>query len=138
MSDERKRAGRGSAGFTLIEVVIALFLLAVGLISTAPLFVYAKQQNAAGGEDTALGAIAMRHLERLHSVDYHFLDPGGDLEAEVDGYLDESEPGYLVRWSIEDDPAAVGLLKVITVRVVANGQYVGKPREITISTLKGV
>ena len=145
MSERRNRArprrtacGRATHGFTLIEVVLALFLIAVCLVSTAPLFVVAKQQNAAGGEDTALGAIATRHLERLHSIDYHFLEPGGDLEAEIDGYLDDSEPGYLVRWVIADDPGAVGLLKVITVRVVAYGQYVGKPRELTISTLKGV
>ena len=33
-------------GFTLIEVVLALFILAVGVIATAPLFIYAVKENA--------------------------------------------------------------------------------------------
>ena len=45
-------------GFTLIEVVMALFLIAVGVIATAPLFVYAAQQNASGGDFGHVGAAA--------------------------------------------------------------------------------
>jgi prepilin-type N-terminal cleavage/methylation domain-containing protein len=129
---------RPARGFTLIEVMIALFLIAVGVISVAPMFVYAKQQNEAEADDTAIGAIAMAHLERLHATDYYFLETGGDLEIDIPGYFDDSEPGYLAHWVIADDPGAVGLLKVITVRVVALRRHVGRPREVTVSTLKGV
>ena len=48
-----------SRGFTLMEVVIALFLIAVGVIATAPLFVYAMQENAGGGDMGTVGAAAV-------------------------------------------------------------------------------
>lgn len=127
-----------SAGFTLLEVVFALFLIAICVLATAPMFVMAKQQNAAGADTTAVGALAVRHLERLHSIDYYFLEPGGNLDADIAGYFDDSEPGYLVTWTIADHPVLTDTLKVITVRATAFRSPIGEPRRVTVRTLKGV
>ena len=39
-----------SGGFTLVEVLIALFLIGIGVLAAAPMFIYAMQGNAVGGD----------------------------------------------------------------------------------------
>ena len=88
---------RPNGGFTLVEVVVALLLLAVGVIATAPLFVYAARENAVGGDLGSVGALAVRQMELLRVSSYEALIPGGDLNSDVTGYFDASTPGFLVR-----------------------------------------
>ena len=41
-----------TSGFTLVEVVVALFLIGLGVLAAAPMFMFAMQGNAVGGEQT--------------------------------------------------------------------------------------
>lgn len=125
-----------SDGFTLIEVAIALVILAVGLIATAPLFVYAAKENAGGGDMGTVGVLAVRQTERLRGSSFSSLANGGSLDADVSGYSDLSDPDFSVRWTISDGASPAGI-KVVVVRATANHAVFGQPKSTTLVTLRG-
>jgi len=129
-------AGHRAHGFSLVEVVLALFLLAVGIIATAPLFIYAARENAVGRDLGEVGNLAVRHMELLRATDYVILVNGGDLKSDVDGYY-ASADGFAVRWVIADNPNPPASTKTISVRVVANRQVIGKRKEVTLIAVRG-
>lgn len=124
-------------GFTLLEVVLALFLIAVGVIATAPLFVYAFQQNAGGGDMGEVGAAAVRRMELLRGTDYVFLDNGGSLTSDVTGFSDTSDDEVTVRWTIADNPNPPAPTKLITVQAVATGRKIGARKRVTLISVRG-
>ena len=126
-----------SHGFTLVEVVLALFILAVGIIATAPLFIYAARENAVGGDLGQVGDLAVLRMERLRASDYALLTNGGDLISNVDGYSDLSNTDFTVRWIIADNPNPPASTKTITVRVVADRQVIGRQKEVTLIAVRG-
>ena len=129
--------GHRPNGFTLVEVVLALFILAVGVIATAPLFVYAARENAVGGDLGEVGDLAVRRMELLRATDYVILANGGDLNNDVDGYYDASRPGFIVRWVVADNPNPPASTKTITVRAIADRQVIGRKKEVTLIAVRG-
>ena len=129
------RAGNAD-GFTLVEVMLALFLIGIGVLAAAPMFMYAIQGNAVGADLGSIGAIGVERLELLRSTDYTALPDGGDLTADTTGYFDNSDPAYSVRWRITSNVTPIGT-KTIEVRVAANRQVVGNPKQVLLSTLRG-
>lgn len=63
----------GRDGFTLVEVLVALLLLAVGLLAIAPMFSGSLKSNAGGQDFSMLNALAKQELEQL--LQYSFTDP---------------------------------------------------------------
>jgi len=61
------------AGFTLVEVLVALFLLALGLLAVAPMFVYATRVAAASADLGTVDARAVHRLEVLRATDFSAL-----------------------------------------------------------------
>jgi prepilin-type N-terminal cleavage/methylation domain-containing protein len=127
---------RASGGFSLVEVLIALFLIGIGVLAAAPMFIYAMQGNAVGGDFGTVGATAVERMELLRSQGYNSLVAGGSLTTNVNGYFDTSDPEITVRWSITDNTTPVQT-KTIQVRAVANRQVVGERKDITLTTLRG-
>ena len=127
-------------GFTLVEVLIALLLMAVGVLGTAPLFILAVQGNAIGGDFGQMGAIAVERLEQLRAESYYSanLPPGGSLTSNVTGYFDDSNPDFLVRWTINDNIVRADT-KTIAVRAIVLGTVTpgGQRKQITLGTLRG-
>ena len=129
MSITRQAAGR-EAGFTLIEVMVAIVILTVGLLSLAQMMVLATNSNTLSGRMTSASALAKEQLERLKAVPF-YSDPttdtrsddlldGGDVEAGGGGYVayydrDGLPTGaatatFEVRWEITTVPTdAAGL-----------------------------
>jgi len=134
MSD--RDAARGAAGFTLLEVIVALVLIGVGVLAAAPMFVYAMKGNAVAADFGSVGAVAVERMELLRSQDYVTLAPGGSLTVTTNGYSDSSDPDYTVRWQIADNAVPAGT-RSITVRAIAVRQVVGQRKEITLTTLRG-
>ncbi|HXV75366.1 MAG TPA: prepilin-type N-terminal cleavage/methylation domain-containing protein [Candidatus Polarisedimenticolaceae bacterium] len=132
-STERVRVERG---FSLVEVLVALFLIALGVLAAAPMFVYAMQGNATGADFGSVGAIAVERMELLRASSFVSLAAGGSLTVSQSGYSDLSDPDFIVRWRITDD-AAPPSVKTITVRAIAVRQVVGQRKEITLTTLRG-
>jgi prepilin-type N-terminal cleavage/methylation domain-containing protein len=125
-------------GFTLAEVLVALFLIGIGVLAAAPMFMYAMQGTAVGGDFGSAGAAAVERMELLRAEDYPDLVPGGNIDSNVGGYFDASDPDYLVRWEIEIAPApAPPGTKTITVRALAARQVVGERKDVVLTTLRG-
>lgn len=121
---------------TLIEVLVALFLIAIGLLAAAPMFVQAMQGNATGGDFGTVGAMALDQLEALRNDSYLNLVPGGDLNANVAGYFDNSTPGYVVRWQVISN-AVPPSTKILNVRAISLRPGPGPRREVTLTSLRG-
>jgi prepilin-type N-terminal cleavage/methylation domain-containing protein len=130
---------RGSmGGFTLVEVMLALLLIAIGVLAAAPMFVHAMQNNAVGEDFGSAGALAVERMELLRSANYFSgLPAGGSLTINMTGYFDDSDPDYIVRWVIIDNASPVGT-KTITVRVLASRQVVGLQKQVTLTTIRGM
>ena len=127
----------GNNGFTLVEVVIALAIMAVSLIATAPMFVYAARENAGGGDRGMVGVLAVERMEQLRGQYFYVLNNGGSLDSNVSGYSDSSNPDFDVRWVISDKSGAPAGLKVIVVRALANRAVFGQPKQVTMATTRG-
>lgn len=123
-------------GFSLVEVLVALFLIGLGVLAAAPMFVYAMQGNATGADFGSVGAIAVERMEQLRSQTFVNLPAGGSLTVSQSGYSDLTDPDYIVRWRVTDN-ATPPTIKTITVRVIAVRQVVGERKEITLTTLRG-
>ena len=124
-------------GFTLVEVLMALFLIGIGVLAAAPMFMYAMQGNATGADFGSVGAIAVERMEQLRAANFVTLTAGGSLAANVTGYFDVSDPDYTVRWTITDNVNPVKS-KTITVRAVAERQVVGARKDVILTTMRAL
>ena len=136
MGDRELKMRESSSGFTLVEVIVALFLIGLGVLAAAPMFMYAIQGNAVGGEKGEAGALAVEQMEILRAADYVTLSAGGSLTVNTTGYVDTSDPDVIVRWLIVDNTAPTGSL-IISVRVIPAGSIPGSSREVTLTSIRG-
>ena len=129
-------------GMTLLETLIALFMIGIGVLAAAPMFIYAMQGNETGSQFGQTGAMAVDRMELLRSLPYDDsgLLLGGSLTANatVSGanYFDNSDPDYLVRWQVANHPS-VPLTKTVTVRAIALNPSVGAQKHVTLTTVRG-
>jgi prepilin-type N-terminal cleavage/methylation domain-containing protein len=133
------RTRNNDEGFSLIEVMVAMMILTVGLLSLAQMMVVATQSNSLSGRMTSCSALAKEQMERMKAAPFYtdpatllrnpILAPGGDLNATVGGYSQQYDTEgiptngagqYEVRWTIADVPTALPLDMVrIDVRCLA-------------------
>ena len=135
------RTQRKDEGFSLIEVMVAIMILTVGLLSLAQMMVVATNSNSLSGRMTSCSALAKEQLERLKASPFYtdpaallrnpILAAGGDINATAGGYSQLYDPEgiptaatgmFEVRWSIADANAAAALplaMKRIQVRCLA-------------------
>jgi len=66
------RSGR-APGFTLVETVVGLLLMALVMLAIVPLFATSLKSNGAGQDFTILNALAKQQLEQ--TMQYAFTDP---------------------------------------------------------------
>lgn len=95
MIPERPQARTGESGFTLVEALVAIIVLAVGLMAVTNLLVVSAASNTVGNHSTAATTAASEVLERLKSRRFDLLTPGGDVEAGTEGVIsdcDETPP----------------------------------------------
>ena len=65
-----------SKGFTLIEVLITLVIMAVSLLALAGLMATTTKSNAAGGHITEASTLAQDRLEELRAVQWDNIPVG--------------------------------------------------------------
>ena len=128
---------RDNGGFTLIEVLVALFIILVGVLAAAPMFITAVRGNATGADLGSVGAVAVERMEQFRREDFDNLVAGGDLDSNVADYSDTSDPEYTIRWLIQDNLLPTET-KTISVRVIATRAMDGPRREITITSVRGL
>ena len=123
-----------SPGYTLVEVLLALLLVAVGVLAAAPMFMYVAQGNASGADLSKGGSAVLDQLETLRTTPFGTLTDGGSLDADVAGYFDDSHPVFTVRWRISSGVGPPGA-KTIQVRALPKGA-VGSTRRVTLATVR--
>ncbi|HRT65943.1 MAG TPA: prepilin-type N-terminal cleavage/methylation domain-containing protein, partial [Candidatus Hydrogenedentes bacterium] len=65
----RNPSASGRAGFTLLEVLVALAILATGILGAMQLFPASLRQTRAAAERTAAANLANSEMTRLRSLD---------------------------------------------------------------------
>ena len=83
-------------GFSLIEVMIAIVILMVGLLSLAQMMVLSTHANTLSGRMTSCSGVARERLERLKAVPFYndpvaqvrnpLLVAGGSVNTTVAGF----------------------------------------------------
>jgi Tfp pilus assembly protein PilV len=124
---------RGEAGFSLVELLAALFLLAAGLLSVAPMFVYGARKAASSADYGKVGAAAVGRMEQLRARGFAALTPGGSLTADVASFFDASDPAVTVRWTISDDTSPA-TAKTINVIAIAKRHVAGPAKQVKLAT----
>ncbi|MBV8984879.1 MAG: fibronectin type III domain-containing protein [Acidimicrobiia bacterium] len=99
LSRLRARAD-GEEGFTIIEMMVALMVLAVGVLGMAPLFLASLRTAALGANRARALALATRDVEAFHSVPYCQVGFG------------TSQPGFATTWT---DPADSSTYSTVTI-----------------------
>jgi prepilin-type N-terminal cleavage/methylation domain-containing protein len=135
------RRKRQSSGFTLVEIMIALTLLGIGLLSLAAMQLTAMQYGSRGRHMTKAAALAEERMEILMRTRWNdaALAPTGgwtdpDVKTElVQGPTDATEQTYEVCWQIADVDAS--RTRSIDVRVQWSEPN-RAPRQYAISSLR--
>ena len=107
------RPAHRHAGFTLIEVMIALVIFATGMLALALCVPVASRRIMKAGAQTRSSSLASEAAEELLTVPY------GDSQLTAGTHNDTANPHdniYYVRWVVEDD-APLAHCKRITVTV---------------------
>jgi prepilin-type N-terminal cleavage/methylation domain-containing protein len=152
MTDQMKRLG-GDNGFTLIEVLMALLILAIVSLGVAGMFSHAMVVNASGYDYAQLASQARFVLEELRARP--FTDPTLAPTAErtwipqnaVYSNRDFTASYSVVEFSISNwtdlggawpgpTTPGNGNVKRITVRVRSTSQNLQGRRELVVSALK--
>lgn len=124
-------ATRNERGFSLIEVMVAIVILTVGLLSFAQMMVLATNSNSLSGRMTSCSALAKEQLERLKAAPFFTVAPtvrnpmltaGGDVNNTVAGFsqLYDSDglpvagggAQFETRWLVTDVPTGMPLQMV--------------------------
>ncbi|HVH66949.1 MAG TPA: prepilin-type N-terminal cleavage/methylation domain-containing protein [Gemmatimonadales bacterium] len=88
--------GKQRGGFTLVEVVVAILVLAIGLLGLAGAAVLVSRMIAKGQRSAAQAAFAGRRLEMLRTTGCSAQDPGTDV------LFHGSTPIDSIRWRFVD------------------------------------
>ena len=117
-------------GFTLIEVLIAITIFAVGLLAVAAMQTSAITVNSTAGQITTRMTWAQDKLEELMALPYtdplledlgnppSGTDSAGNLHQET---ISDGSDNYIISWAVTDDTLITGT-KLITVTVTGKGK----------------
>jgi len=99
------------AGFTLVEIMIAVAVFAFGVLAIAAIQVWSMRGNASSQSITEAGNLASSQIERLMALDYTHADlddSDNDANAGLDhtgGAADHqrTEGRYVISWNVAQD-----------------------------------
>jgi type IV pilus assembly protein PilV len=116
-----QKATFGSVGFTLIEVMIALVILAAGLLALMGMQIVSIKSNAFSSEMTYASMLAQSRLEQIRNMSYDSVQTISPDEI-VNG--DEKTKGisYTVKTTVDTNQPAANM-KRVTLRI----DWVGSP-----------
>jgi len=98
-----------SKGFTLIEVLITLIILAVSLLALAGLMATTTKSNASGGHLTEASTLAQDRLEELRAVQWDNI-PVGTVSDQRSG---STGINYVRNLAVQQN----GNLKTVTITI---------------------
>jgi len=131
----RKIRHRSKDGFTLIEILFALFIFAVAILSVVWVAAHSLEQSRKTHLSTIATSLAQEKLEELRNSDYFYLSGGTDEDDDgIQIVLDEyGQPGGIFHrnWTVAEDDPMVGT-KTITVYVTWEE---AEERTISVATI---
>lgn len=117
-------------GFTLIEVLIAMAIFAIGILAVTSMQIRSINQNASARLQTEATTLAVDWMEQLLSLPYEdtWLD-------EAAGPFQAQSGSYTIVWTVNEDPKGYGLpIKQINVQVTHANR---NSQTVTLSSIKG-
>lgn len=108
-------------GFTLLEVMMAMVILGIGIMSIVALQARDTLYNNSARRQTQAYTWAMDRIERLRAVSYS----SADLTVSATPHSVAQAP-YTVRWTVADNTTNVPDTKKIDVSILWNNQTVSK------------
>ncbi len=110
---------RMAKGFSLVEVLIASAILAVGLMGLASMFPTAYTNVDRSGDQTVGVTLAEQQLELLRNRSYIALAAGTTTETAIPGYA-----GYTRTTTIQNDIPTTGVKQVMVTVATPAGRNV--------------
>jgi prepilin-type N-terminal cleavage/methylation domain-containing protein len=131
---------KSQSGFTLVELLVAVMILAVGLLGLAQLQVSAIKANSQSATTTAATAIAQRYIERITAMDPADAMFNADGTGTFPPVTVEGGGIYNVTWTVETPYESVTNLCKVTIFVESTTDVMGvlgnNKRTATMRTLK--
>jgi type IV pilus assembly protein PilV len=120
--------GRHEEGFTLVEVMVALTVLAIGIVSLSVVFPLAMRDVGKSGSVTRAVQLCQQKLEDIQMLGYD--DPDLFVSAHYDS-LNPIEGTYHRQWYVTEDTPMEGC-KLVEVTV---HWYTRQMESISLSTV---
>jgi prepilin-type N-terminal cleavage/methylation domain-containing protein len=129
-------AATASAGFTMIEVLIALAIFSIGILAVLAMQISAINQNAGARMQSEATGVAVHTMERLIVAPFDHDDLSEDA---ADNPHQQVIGPYRVQWNVTTpaigDPVYSGIpVKMIALTVDSDNRHA---RPVSISFIKG-
>ena len=124
MKSDNSRYGQDNAGFTLIEVLIAMVIIAIGIIALTSMQSMGIKGNASANVMTTGGTWAADLVEQVFAMEY---------DDVADGSRVSSDGNYTVSWTVTEDKP-LDDTKKINITVVGNDM--GSNRTVNIEYVR--
>jgi len=134
---EKIRAQFNSCGFTLIEMMIAISIFAIGFLAIGSLQIAASKTNRTGSEITQAATIATDQMERLLLLPFD--DPDLDTAANPLPNPPLTQGKYNVQWVVTDtdlDGDLINDAKIINLTVSWNRLFGAGNKSVNIDFIK--
>jgi prepilin-type N-terminal cleavage/methylation domain-containing protein len=132
----RRSTPIGNKGFTLIEILITMAILAVGILGVMTMQIRAVRSNAEARHVTESAAWVADQFERLIPMDYNHADldpapPGAPVTPNT--LVNNNNDPYTVTYTVSNPDTPIPNVKTIDVTVTWND---GRPRILTFRYYK--
>ena len=114
---------------TLVEVIIALFVFAVGVIAVSLMIGNAIRYSSSARWTVEAAELAQHKMEFLLSVPYHH----NQLDSSVSPYGPVVLDGYELSWSVRDD---VPLSRMKTISMTVSWNDHGREKTTTLTAIR--
>jgi len=122
-----KRLGNDPAGFTLIEAMIALAILAFGLLTIAAMQLSGIRGNAFAADLSEATAVTQQEVETLFAIPYTALANGNDVVTGARGM------SYARTWTVANPTTDYA---TITVTTTWSDSGWRTPRTVTLTAVR--
>lgn len=138
---------RDEKGFTLIEVMVALFVFTIGILALNKMQLVAIRGNSNANGLTGASSWAAGQVETILDLEYDdpLLDDDGggaadglaglddNTSATADDFIDSPDGNFRILWNVATDEP---MRNVKTIRVIATRNYFGLQKQVAFDYYK--